>query len=1795
MLLLSLALAAGAAYAQQCTYEVEPNETPATATRLTGAGPQMLGPARGNSVGGLCLTGDVSASDQDAFRWDVSEEQAAHRWEIELVGPGGTLTKLDLFRVTFAENGSDVTAVDKLLDIGTQGGAAAVSEQFLVEPGAYFLGLSNSGNGGEYVANVRPVSVLRYGDADERYDELSRSRSYTGEFGLYGPVDGELEQKFSLGEAEAGRVWGLELWAALGTAPSLRLEGPGGVIAEGKAGADGRVRLPGLGLGVGDYVARVVGASGMIRLRLESQGIRGDGVAVEPNDDWQTATVFPVAGEMRATLHGRDYFRIDVPEDGAGIYDFDFDPDSELSYTFMDAAGTKLMMSGRGSVGGTRHGLSLVEGTYRLLVEGTDGVQYRMALRPAAAIGDELEPNDTPAGASPIPENGKVRGQFDRYEADVYRLEVTGEAQLYRVQLVGPTATRLTQQTARGQELARASGTNRLRLDDLVLLPGTHYFEVLGEGGEYALRVLALGPAPVATQGAAAGPAPDEPLSPAAPGTPTEPAEEAAAAPEAAPLVAGPPPPPGILELEPNDDASRAMRLIPDQVHVGRLTGGSDDYYRFFLARDQYVRLELQPPEGGLPIGIRLDDVGWLSVLDGDEGGPAVYERKFLAGNHGLFLRSPEVESDGYYQLRLTFPNNLLPPVDAEPNDDIRTASTLPAELEWTGQAGEFGGDPDFYRLPVFDKDTVFRLTLEGTSKRPDVMFTREGGRLQLSESKADEGGGVWSGTIPAGESTWLRLYVNSRYEARLSFDGVPDPAQLLAPRASGALNVTLESSADELAAFWHEGQAFVATATVENRTDSPQEVRLEAASNNPLVGLSYEAGLTLAAGESRAVPVEVLVPRDLRDDLPLRVEVSAVSSEGSAAADVVATARCEAQPVDPRAAWPLPDSLLGRFDALRPNFGAALFGASDYERRDRQLIDGRVGPSGGGYLHLSHSPTYRLAGDGPVTLLGATLDPRSDARAGDYLKAFRIETSLDGRQFTPAFDGVLEASAVEQAFVFDAPVTASYARLVFVSSQRNSSNAYLGEWKLIAAPDATFGEVNLAAPEAGGHVVTSDPYIGSHGASLITGDDGSASAVDLRSKEAFTFVVGFHDGRAAQVTRIEWQDKLDTGSRNGAPFPGATVEVSLTGGAGPWAPLADWTLQRDAGGLATLQLAEPAWARYLKFTAAKVDGDDGEPGRYFSPPDVLRVFERAPDDEYRSALGEWGAMSRDAIYEYLNPVTVGRELPDAGNDTLQSATPLRSGEQVSGAVEVAVDEDWYRLTIPAGQNFLELTLAGDPQIFYLYELVDASGNQVGFDERFEGDDVVLSLFADPGDYYLHLWEPKRTVVFSWDTSGSVSPYQAITYNSLASFAAGVNGEREAVQLLAFDDPAPKWLLPFWSSDPQRVQRSIVEFDREADSSNSETALLTATKALEDREGTRAILLMTDAESPSQAITSDLWAAFERVRPRIFTFEISSGGSDYAQDLMQDWADVNSGIYSLAAGIGDFDAGFSRASCVLRRPKRYVLMLNTRAAPLPGPGSLSVQAAPGAARAAVEIVFDASGSMGKELPSGEQRITAAKRALTQLVNEVLPEETPFALRAFGHIKPSSCETRLDLPLAPLDRAKAAAVVQAIEPKLLSQTPIADSLLAVKDDLAQAGGARTVILITDGEESCGGDPAAAVRELRASGPVDFAIVSLGLEPEALAVFQALAADVGATYVDVSSFEALSEAVAEALNPAFEVFDAKSGELVARGRVGADPVSLEMGVYDVRVLVSPVQEFRAVRVPGERDVRLTLREP
>lgn len=1768
----------GLAAAQECTYELEPNDTPATATLITGVGPDSALPPGDGRTPIACFSGEISGNDQDAFLWEIGEAEANQHWVIDLEGVPGHLTRLDIISVTFADNGVDVTRADELFTVASPDGRTVTSTGFLMAPGRYVIGISTSGGSGSYVVNLRPQQALtRYSRAADRSSDLN------GEFSVTGAVFDELDVTWTLSEDDAAFVWGLLLEAALGSQPELILTGPNGIVNKLRADKNGTARLSSLGLAAGQYQVQVLGSSGTFRLSSSRQGRMGNGIEVEPNNNFESATVFPLDSSMKGHISDVDHFRIPVDATHAGsAWSLSLEAAGNLSMELRNDAGQRLFY--RRGANGTIDGLVLTEGDYNLVIDGDRGTDYTLALRSttAPATGWEIEPNDTAVSATLLGADLKVRGNISTQDFDMFRVELSGEAQLYRIQLVGSDIKSLTVSNGAAQEEASVSGSKRLRLDNLVLLAGTHYLTVRGDSGEYALQVLPLGPVPAASEQIV--PAADEPLAAAPAAAVEQSSDDAADAPATATLPPLPPPPPGVLELEPNDDATRADVLEPGVTRVGSLSSLADiDNYRFHLTNDQYVRIELIPPADSGPIPFYLPAFGWVEATDQEPGTPTIMERWLLAGDHRVEIRRAETPGS-YYQLRLTQLDSALLPVDAEPNNDRDTAGRLPAELAWTGSAGGQGsGDYDWFLLPRFSSPTTINVTITSENNSANAYLLDATTYLDTAHARDSD---IWTAELPANEDSWLQLRGSGGYQVSVEFSSAPDPAQLLPARATSPLTIDLSVQETEVAAFWHEGQTVNAAARVTNNSDTAQTVTLQAATTDARIQLELPAPLELAAGASSDLPVQVRIPADLRDDLPLRISIAASSSAGISSNSVSLQARCEVNPVNSAAWWPLPEALLGGIDVLWDSLGAELHGDSGYAHRDRVLLDGRTNPATFGFTSAGNIPTFKLAGAQPSLLSGAILHPQVGASVADQLKRFRIETSLDGVTFTPVLEADLLAARIEQAFVFPQPVQASYARLVFVSAQGGGNSGYLGEFKLITQDAAQFGELNLADLKLGGHVVWSEPRLSSRGEGLLDASN-KATRLDMRDFDDFTFVLGFHNGRAAQLDRIEWHEFSDAISA-GETFPAASIEVSLNGPIGPWTPLADWTFERDATGTATLEFTEPIWARYLRFTAAAPEGQ-----RHAHAPQALRVIERAAQGDYRSALGEWGHAAPAGILEYLQPPISPAITEAAGNnDTRETATALASGSIVEGTVEIGHDIDWYRLTIKPGENHLQIRLSGEPTIEYIYTLEDSAGQPVAFDLARSNEAEILSLYGEPGDYYLKIEEPKRTVVFSWDTSGSMGPYQTITYNALAGFAREVDSEREAVQLLAYDDnPGPRWLLPIWSGDTERVQRAINNFNRKADSSNSESALLVASRALADRDGTRAIMLVTDAETDGYGLTPQLWRSFEDVQPRIFTFEVSSGGSLYSQQLMQDWAAVNYGFYDLATSVGDLDAGFNRASCILRRPKHYRIEVTSSSAALPGPGSLSVKRPADAAQPAVEIIFDASGSMGVPLPNGEQRITVAKRVLEELVTEVLPEGSPFALRAFGHVKPTTCDTRLEVPLGPLDRAAALKAVRAIEPKLLSQTPLAESLAAVAEDLARAGRSRTVILITDGEESCGGDPADAVRELRARHPLDLAIVSLGLEAEERERFEALAESVGASYVDVTTFEQLQASVDDALHPGFEVLDT-DGRTVASGLVDGAPVELPMGVYTVRVQGMPVQEFRAVRVPGEKEVTVTI---
>lgn len=237
---------------------------------------------------------------------------------------------------------------------------------------------------------------------------------------------------------------------------------------------------------------------------------------------------------------------------------------------------------------------------------------------------------------------------------------------------------------------------------------------------------------------------------------------------------------------------------------------------------------------------------------------------------------------------------------------------------------------------------------------------------------------------------------------------------------------------------------------------------------------------------------------------------------------------------------------------------------------------------------------------------------------------------------------------------------------------------------------------------------------------------------------------------------------------------------------------------------------------------------------------------------------------------------------------------------------------------------------------------------------------------------------------------------------------------------------------------------------------------------------------------------------------------------------------------------------------------------------------------------AVEVILDASGSMLQRL-DGTRRIELARAALVDLTR-TLPSGTPFALRVFGHREADSCRTDLEMPLAPLDPARAASVLQGVNAKNLAKTPIAASLRKVAEDLADANGPRLVVLVTDGEETCGGDPAAAIQALQSAG-IDVQVNIVGFAIDELMVkeeFERWARLGGGRYLDASDGGALKDAVRGALRPTFEVLS--GNEVIATGTVDGEDVILPVGTYQVRTRDG--RDVGTADVTADETVRLDL---
>lgn len=180
------------------------------------------------------------------------------------------------------------------------------------------------------------------------------------------------------------------------------------------------------------------------------------------------------------------------------------------------------------------------------------------------------------------------------------------------------------------------------------------------------------------------------------------------------------------------------------------------------------------------------------------------------------------------------------------------------------------------------------------------------------------------------------------------------------------------------------------------------------------------------------------------------------------------------------------------------------------------------------------------------------------------------------------------------------------------------------------------------------------------------------------------------------------------------------------------------------------------------------------------------------------------------------------------------------------------------------------------------------------------------------------------------------------------------------------------------------------------------------------------------------------------------------------------------------------------------------------------------------------LILDASGSMAAEDgdASGTTRMQAARQAVTELVN-ASPDQAPLGLTVYGANVSSAPEDQeegcRDIEvLASPETGQGDQIVSTVgDIEASGYTPIGESLRVADGELPDSG-ERSIILVSDGIDTCAPPPPCEVAaELNDAG-VDLTLHAIGfkVDDEARADLECIAQEGGGTYADAEDAEELA---------------------------------------------------------------------
>ncbi len=235
------------------------------------------------------------------------------------------------------------------------------------------------------------------------------------------------------------------------------------------------------------------------------------------------------------------------------------------------------------------------------------------------------------------------------------------------------------------------------------------------------------------------------------------------------------------------------------------------------------------------------------------------------------------------------------------------------------------------------------------------------------------------------------------------------------------------------------------------------------------------------------------------------------------------------------------------------------------------------------------------------------------------------------------------------------------------------------------------------------------------------------------------------------------------------------------------------------------------------------------------------------------------------------------------------------------------------------------------------------------------------------------------------------------------------------------------------------------------------------------------------------------------------------------------------------------------------------------------------------------IVFDASGSMWAQI-DGKTRIEIARETIANVL-ATYPADRELGLMAYGHREKGSCtDIELIVPPAAGTGAAISEAVNKINPK--GKTPLSAAVKMAAEELKFTEEKATVILVTDGLETCDADPCALGNELEKAG-VDFTahVVGFGLTEEEGKKVACLAENTGGKYIQASDAGSLSDALNSTVVAAPEPEPAPAPQ-AAKVEINIKPSAvLAEGGESIAKDYGMAWEFYAIAADGSRGDRVS----